>query len=125
MIRALSQLYRSLPFAITISLCLLGNAHARRSIPDDNLVYPVLIMLNNGDTGSGFYLDTGTTLYLVTAKHVFFDPDTHTLRGEQVDPQTHNVIRNATAELSSYSANINDPTPIIYTADLSDMLKSR
>jgi Trypsin-like peptidase domain len=44
-----------------------------RAIPDDNLAYPVLIVLDKGGTGSGFYLTDGNCLYLVTARHVLFD----------------------------------------------------
>lgn len=46
---------------------------AQRAIPDDNLAYPVLITLKSGGTGSGFYLNTATATYLVTASHVLFD----------------------------------------------------
>ena len=52
-----------------------GIVRAQRSIPDDNLAYPVLIQLPN-EPASGFYLNTGNSLYLVTAKHVLFDPPT-------------------------------------------------
>lgn len=48
---------------------------AIRALPDDNLAYPVLITLKNS-TGSGFYVNTNTGMYLVTAKHVLFDPVT-------------------------------------------------
>jgi len=51
-----------------------------RSIPDDNLAYPVMIVMNTGSTGSGFLLNTGAELFFVTAKHVLFD-DTGNLRG--------------------------------------------
>jgi len=56
----------------------------QRAIPDDNLAYPVLITLNNGN-GSGFYLQTAEAIYLVTAKHVLFDPVTHNLRAPTAD----------------------------------------
>jgi hypothetical protein len=63
---------------------------AQRAIPDDNLAYPVLISLKNGSSGSGFYLNDGKAIYLVTAKHVLFDPVTQRLM-------------DVTAELLSYS----------------------
>ena len=44
-----------------------------RAIPEDNLAYPVLLILKGGGTGSGFYLNTPTTQYLVTANHVIAD----------------------------------------------------
>ena len=51
-----------------------------RAMPDDNLAYPVLITLKTGG-GSGFYLNAKTAIYLVTAKHVLFDPNTGKLLG--------------------------------------------
>jgi hypothetical protein len=50
----------------------------QRAIPDDNLAYPVRIDLsdcsNKGTVqGSGFFLNTGTEEYLVTARHVLFN----------------------------------------------------
>jgi hypothetical protein len=41
-------------------------------LPDNNLDYPVFIELRQS-AGSGFYLNTDDTTYLVTAKHVIFD----------------------------------------------------
>jgi S1-C subfamily serine protease len=49
---------------------------AYRSIPDDNLAYPVLITVKTASaasSGSGFFLNTGKALYLVTAKHVLYN----------------------------------------------------
>src|ERR1700687_4331190 len=48
-------------------------ADTQRAIPDDNLAYPVLITLKNASTGTGFYVNNGKAIYLVTAKHVLFD----------------------------------------------------
>jgi hypothetical protein len=56
-------------------LVLTGPAHAQRSIPDDNLAYPVLVQFPD-EKASGFYLNTGKSIYLVTAKHVLFTPPT-------------------------------------------------
>jgi hypothetical protein len=66
-----------------LSLLILSTAQsflsAQRSIPDDNLAYPVRIDLSNcGNSnatvqGSGFFLNTGTEEYLVTARHVLFN----------------------------------------------------
>jgi S1-C subfamily serine protease len=58
---------------VGIFLIVVPHAHARRTIPDDNLAYPILLTLktsNSRSVGSGFYLSTATTTYLVTAKHV-------------------------------------------------------
>lgn len=54
-------------------------AQSKRNIPDDNLAYPVLINLTDCTSNipaikaSGFYLDTGSEQYLVTARHVLFN----------------------------------------------------
>lgn len=44
-----------------------------RYLPDDNLAYPVLIKLDTDRYGSGFFLRSKNSLYLVTAKHVFLN----------------------------------------------------
>jgi len=66
--------------AICIALIFvsLSTAFGQRAIPDDNLAYPVLIDLTNCTAGtvevkgSGFYLNSGPAVYLVTARHVLF-----------------------------------------------------
>src|ERR1700721_4474284 len=71
-------------------LCLLflpGALRAQRSIPDDNLSYPVLIQLPDGKA-SGFFLNTANSVYLVTAKHVLFTPPT----GSPPKPQLRSPI---------------------------------
>jgi hypothetical protein len=75
-----------------------GSANAQREIPDDNLAYPVLITLGNGNFGSGFFLNTEDSVYLVTAKHVLFDP-------------TNQHLFDQHATLLSYSKDLSDPTP--------------
>jgi hypothetical protein len=42
----------------------------------DNLTYPVFISIDGGGTGSGFFLNTEQSLYLVTARHVLFKDHT-------------------------------------------------
>jgi len=49
------------------------NALARRDLPDNNLAYPVLIVLKDGSKASGFYLHDPNFCYFVTAKHVLFN----------------------------------------------------
>jgi hypothetical protein len=66
---------------------------AQRSIPDDNLAYPVLITLRpkdpasaaSGASASGFFLNTGDGQYLVTARHTFFDLKTGSLLAESAE----------------------------------------
>lgn len=62
---------------------------AQFPIPEEYLTFPVYIKLANGGTATGFYYTDSTNFYLVTAKHVFFDPNTRRLNSE-------------TAELISY-----------------------
>ncbi len=81
-------------------------AAANRAIPDDNLAYPVLITLKNGGTGSGFFVNTAKGIYLVTAKHVLFDPVTQKLL-------------DVSAQLLSYSKDPADSTRNLAIVDLS------
>jgi hypothetical protein len=63
----------------------LANAvQAQRAIPDDNLAYPVLVQRQDG-AASGFYLNTATSVYLVTAKHVLFELQSGRLRSSQLN----------------------------------------
>ena len=41
-------------------------------LPQDNLAYPVLITIGKSK-GSGFFYNTATAMYLVTAKHVLLE----------------------------------------------------
>jgi hypothetical protein len=63
----------SLLFFLTFLLSLLspGTSHSNPDLPDDSLVYPVLLMSKEG-TGSGFFYNKGDTTYLITARHVLF-----------------------------------------------------
>lgn len=45
-----------------------------RYIPENNLAYPVLIKMDKNSCGSGFFLSSNQSFYLVTAKHVFLNP---------------------------------------------------
>jgi hypothetical protein len=74
-----------------------------RSIPDDNLAYPVMIVMNTGSTGSGFLLNIETALFFITAKHVLFD-DSGNLRG-------------ITASLICQNKDINDDSTTNFAAD--------
>jgi hypothetical protein len=81
---------------------------ARRAIPDDNLHIPVLIRIKEG-LASGFYLNTGTQVYLVTARHVLFD---------QSKPP---VLKGNTAELLSYPYNQIEKGRIIVEVNLENL----
>ena len=86
-------------------------AAAVRAIPDDNLAYPVLITLKNGSTGSGFFLNTSSSSYLVTARHVFFSEPSHDLLSPEAD-------------LLSYSRDPKEATANRFHLDLAALSKS-
>lgn len=72
---------------------------AERALPDNSLSYPVLITLKScppalTPQATGFFLDTGDSLYLVTARHVFFNNAT---------PERQLICKQA--ELIAYSPN--------------------
>jgi hypothetical protein len=46
---------------------------ANRDIPEDYLAYPVHINMPNAGDASGFYISNSSHVYLVTARHVFFN----------------------------------------------------
>lgn len=78
---------------------------AQRAIPDDNLAYPVLLTLGNESSGSGFYLRAKDVVYLVTAKHVLFNPATQQLLSSRL-------------ELLSYSKDPNESTRNLVSVDM-------
>lgn len=75
-----------------------------RRIPDDNLAYPVLITAGIS-CGSGFYINSDQSIYLVTARHVLINKETNTFFSKVI-------------ELSSYSKNLKDPVSNILSVDL-------
>lgn len=76
---AARRIHSILPIIICLA-AFQGIANAQRSIPDDNLAYPVLVSLGDGSSGSGFFLNTPDGVYLVTAKHVLFNEQTQSPR---------------------------------------------
>jgi Trypsin-like peptidase domain len=72
-----------------------------RNIPNDNLAYPVMIVINTGSTGSGFLLNTGDALFFVTAKHVVFN-DAGNINGISATLicQTKNIDDDSSTNLS-------------------------
>ena len=95
-------------------------AHARRMIPDDNLAYPVLIILKNkaGSTfgfGSGFYFGTAGAEYLVTAKHV--------IASGLPNEKTHQAeVPDLVLQLVSYSKDLPTPQRILLSVDFKMLL---
>jgi len=86
-------------------------ANAQPGLPQDNLGLPVLVTLSNGNTGSGFFIEDARFLYLVTAKHVLFDPVSHALLAPSL-------------RLLSYSKDLTDSTPNSETLDLFALQRS-
>lgn len=72
-----------------------------RNIPDNNLAYPVFIKLDTGSTASGFLLNATDKMFLISAKHVFFDKE-NTLRGNraEIECQTQDIDDDSIEKLS-------------------------
>ncbi len=79
-----------------------------RAIPEDNLAYPVLLTFKNGATGSGFFLHAENKVFLVTAKHVLFDP-------------ANSRLRDTTLTLLSYPKELADAGKNRLTLDLTTL----
>ncbi|MFA6291361.1 MAG: serine protease, partial [Victivallales bacterium] len=95
-------------FLIVLLLIAPREGWAERAIPSDNLAYPVLVSLDTGSKGSGFFLSTGSGVYLVTSAHVLFDESSGNLRGRK-------------AELLCYSKNPKETGKNIVQLDLSTL----
>jgi hypothetical protein len=91
-----------------------GIGLAQRAIPDDNLAIPVFI-LGVQSQGSGFYLATPTSLYLVTAKHVIERESADALDPAKPGPRL---------TLMSYPVDPKDPGRDIIILDLSLLAKA-
>jgi hypothetical protein len=59
-------------------------ARALRTIPDDNLAYPVLVTLSNGAQASGFFVNGASAIYLITARHLLFGGDGENLLAPRI-----------------------------------------
>jgi hypothetical protein len=82
------------------------------AIPDDNLAYPVLITVPNFSfNGSGFYLNTDNGTFLVTAKHVLFEPKT--------EKEPNRKLRSTVIDALSYLKEPSDLRPNIFEFNLS------
>jgi hypothetical protein len=91
-------------------LCPASNVRAqRRAIPDANLAYPGLIQFPD-EKASGFFISTGNSIYLVTAKHVLFTIPTGT------PPTSH--VRGGHMTLLSYPRDPKEPGVNIIQVDM-------
>lgn len=89
---------------------------ARRAVPDDLIVHPVLVTLVDGSNakGSGFYFRDGEKgIYLVSACHVFMEKD----------KDNKLVLRSKKAHLLSYPKNLDWSKPAKLEIDLDRLSK--
>src|SRR4051812_24712489 len=62
-------------------LAIASFAGAQAYVPEDNLAYPVQVVIP-GDGGTGFFVRRNQEIFLVTARHVLFDVATGQLQRE-------------------------------------------
>ena len=79
-----------------------------RSIPENNLSYPVQIKFDNGSSGSGFNFYFNNFLFFVTAKHVLVNES--------------NNLHGKTGNLTAYSPEISDETPTVLEIDFDGLM---
>jgi hypothetical protein len=91
-------------FSISCSL-----TQANTALPEDHLALPVLITIENGGAASGFYLNTDSHVYFVTASHVLFERDSRKLNGAQ-------------ASLLSWTKGADDAEKVIIELNLESLL---
>ena len=78
---ALKHLLTTPAVLLTIQL-LCGVAQAQAFLPEDNLAYPVQIVVPGGG-GTGFFVRRNREVFLVTAMHVLFDLRTGQLQSRE------------------------------------------
>jgi len=69
--------------ALLEATTLAGAARAQAYLPEDNLAYPVQVVVSGGG-GTGFFVRRERELFLVTARHVLFDVLTGRLRASEL-----------------------------------------
>ena len=119
------QLYRCALLPVVMAIAIVNNAVAQdittstsyATIPADNLAYPVLLRSGVG-AGSGFFINTATATYLVTANHVLTENPTLT------DPVTHQLRGDTQLEAISYSRNSADTRRNLLRLNLQDLQQS-
>ena len=78
---ALKRLFKTAAGLLTIQL-LCGVVRAQAFLPEDNLAYPVQIVVPGGG-GTGFFVRRNREVFLVTAMHVLFDLRTGQLQSRE------------------------------------------
>ena len=100
---------------LLITICIVGIypqiLFGGRVISDDPMVFAAHIKFRNGSNGSGFYVNDGKYLYLVTAKHVLYKIENNKI--------TNTLIDN-TAYIDSYSRNEHYKITILAQLNLLD-----
>jgi hypothetical protein len=88
-------------------------------IPSDFLAYPVqIIMSSSSGSGSGFYVDTSSFAYLVTARHVIYD------LLPMINPLPERIsVRDKRMILRSYSHEPDDKESNILNLDLEQLVR--
>ncbi len=81
-----------------------------RYLPENNLAYPVLIKTDTSTCGSGFFLSSKGSLYLVTAKHVL------------VNQADENLLCKEEFTITAYSQNISVKDPIVILVTVSSVI---
>lgn len=73
-----------------------------RNIPENNLAYSILLKFDTGSSGSSFLLRTDEKVFLITAKHVLFDPKSNLKRGKKIELicQTEDINNEDVVQLS-------------------------
>jgi S1-C subfamily serine protease len=69
--------------ALLVATALAGVARAQAYLPEDNLAYPVQVLVSGGG-GTGFFVRRDRELFLVTARHVLFDVLTGRLQAPEL-----------------------------------------
>ena len=101
-------LLNRLKYFIFLLVCemLTNTAFAISDLPRNPLSYPVLVLLEDNSSASGFYIEDNTKLFFVTARHVIFN--------EPEPTKSQFTLKCKTLTLSSWSSDINNPKNTVF-----------
>jgi hypothetical protein len=107
------------PFSRAVQAQDVVTTNEGRAVPEDNLAYPVLLVLKTivaTSQASGFFINTPHAQYLVTAHHFLAEQDAliH-------DPKTNSYVTDANITVISYSRDPTDNTRNQYVLNLHDL----
>jgi V8-like Glu-specific endopeptidase len=88
------------------------NVFGQRAISGDNLAVSTLVSLESGISGSGFYLQNGTNIFFVTARHVLL----------QKTSGTNQILNVTNATFTSNDADPKESSRNVVSADLVKLL---